>query len=122
LPDRLDRGGVDDAVLGVRVEGPAVRIGRDLRAVAVDARDAVHRRVEVDPGRQALRVEAHVARRWPEVDDVLLRDRDELADELREQAWQPRTSREHEGAGPDPLAAVRFEVEEAVAFEPAGLD
>ncbi len=103
-----------DLPLAVRgIERRAVAIRRELHAPTGDRGQAVHRGVVVDPAGEPLGVEPAVARWRAEEHHVLLGDPDELARDVRKEAWEPGPGREHERAARVAGAIAGNDVEEA---------
>ena len=111
---------VDEPVAVGRIPGGAEAVRRDLEPATLGGRQAVERVGHVDPARDGRVRPALVAGRRAEVDDVLLRDADEPADDVREQARQPRPGREHERVRGEPPARVVDDVQQPVAVRLPG--
>src|ERR1700730_9745444 len=92
-----------DAIARVGIEGRTVTVECDLEAARRDVRDAVHLLAEVDPRRHRRRREPRVACRRAEVEHLLARREDPIAQKIWEQCWEPRTTREDERRAADPL-------------------
>src|SRR3990170_2555302 len=106
LADARPRLGARDARERVRIHGWAMLVGGDLETAAPEVRYAVDLFREVHPNGQGRGMEAVVACRHPEVEDLLPRREDPLAEEITKQLGEPGAAREHERLGGDGLAGA----------------
>ena len=93
----------------------AVDVRRDLEPLGLDVGDAVDLVDEVDPGREARRREARVPRRGPEVEDLLARGEDAVAEEIGEHLAQPGAEGEHERPRADAAAVGQRDLRQPAA-------
>src|SRR5688572_26307634 len=76
-------------------------VDRDLETAVVEIRQCVNEVVEIHPRGQAVRFEEIVTGWDADEENFLTRDVNTFAEQVREEFWQPWTTREDELSRPD---------------------